>query len=132
METAEAAPGPSEQQTLPFAGAEHVGPAANIPYGPHLPPPPAFAAKGIGKYINNGQFNKPAIKNAAQNIVRAHSDALHFRRTGFGEALRYTLGMESTPSHYTDYMNSRQRASLQSQYPQPVQVQHQPWSGWEQ
>jgi hypothetical protein len=102
-----------------------TGPASGPASGPFnirggvQPPEPSgshFATKGARKYVNpanrnlgGSQFNKPAVKSAAEDVVRKHSMAQYFRHAGMGAAIRYTLGIEQTPSHMSDYLNSTKR-----------------------
>lgn len=103
-------PGAASGATIgmtPQAGLSGLPAQPNI-RGPH------FALQGKAKFYNplnvkGQQFNKPAIHQAAEGLAYSHLRSQYFRRAGFGAALRYTLGMEQTPSHVQDYLNSRQR-----------------------
>ena len=88
-----------------------------------------FNIRGKGRYFNpantNGnQFNKPAVKGALQGAVRAHTRSQYFRRSGFGAAMRYTLGMEQVPSHVQDYLNARTNPRNQTG------IHPGPWTGY--
>jgi hypothetical protein len=60
-----------------------------------------------------------------QSAIRSHTRSQYFRRAGFGAALRYTLGMEQTPSHVQDYLNARMNPRNQhGVHPGPIQAHY--------
>lgn len=100
----------------------HQAPLTRAPLGYQAYPkehPPEFAQKGIGKYFlrnaNGFQFNKPAIHQGVQNLVQAGKDANFFMHAGMGEALGYTVGLGTSPSHRSDDINTRRHAAEREQ-----------------
>lgn len=108
-------PQAAQQQQLPFRDTISVPGETD-----------GFAKSGFGKYVrnNNGlQFNKPAIKHAVMSGVQAYSEAQYFSHSGFGAALRHTLGMPQMPSHMNDYLRSRHNARTVGEDPHSISAQ---------
>jgi macrodomain Ter protein organizer (MatP/YcbG family) len=81
----------------------------------------------MGHFVNrnaNGlQFNKPAVLNTVKKGMDAYSTARYFSHAGFGEAIRYTLGMQPTPSHMNDWIRARHNTDVIDKRPPALHVE---------
>jgi len=68
-----------------------------------------FKDSGIGKYVNGGQFNKPAIVGAIGKGLDMYQTARYFRHAGMAQAMRHTLGLDPVPSHMNDWIRANHK-----------------------
>lgn len=92
---------PEQDWVHPFARLSGTG-------GPKKPKT-APTEGGVNRNVNGQQFGKSPFRQGLEKVVEGHSRAQYFRHAGMGAAIRFTLGMEQTPSHMNDYINSRGR-----------------------
>jgi hypothetical protein len=111
-------PGASRPPTGP-SSPWSADPLVRRPQQPSGPSSPWFQPYRVNRFLNrnaNGnQFNKPEVKKAGIDLLNAYSTAHYFRHAGFGQAIRYTLGLNPTPSHMNDWIRAQHNLKVVGQ-----------------
>jgi len=82
--------------------------------------PPDPNNRLVNKQVQEGQFNKANVKNAARNLVDAYTMGRYFRHVGVSGAIRHVLGMPQVPSHVNDHINSRRNQVQHGHQSKPI------------
>jgi hypothetical protein len=64
--------------------------------------------------VSSSQFDNSPVIDTLRKAADKHAITQHFRQNGFGDAIRYTLGLRQIPSHMTDFINAQTRVNTRT------------------